>query len=139
MVTLDRIRLTGLLRRKPWKQGFLYLCLPAGNREAPCGRKTQTQLGDTRVQGAVDSSVVVRNDSEAPTVLIVDDHPDSHRLTQFALRSLQPHCVAAWDGISSTAVARKESPKAGPAGDPARRGDPPTRRRGLLTKSPAGD
>src|SRR5262245_41432106 len=24
MVTLDRIRLTGLLRRKPWKQGFFY-------------------------------------------------------------------------------------------------------------------
>ena len=24
MVTLDRIRLTGLLRRKPWKRGFFY-------------------------------------------------------------------------------------------------------------------
>jgi hypothetical protein len=24
MVTLDRIRLTGLLRKKPWKQGFFY-------------------------------------------------------------------------------------------------------------------
>ena len=25
MVTHDRIRLTGLLRRKPWQQGFLYM------------------------------------------------------------------------------------------------------------------
>jgi hypothetical protein len=24
MVTLDRIRLTGLLRKKPWKRGFFY-------------------------------------------------------------------------------------------------------------------
>jgi hypothetical protein len=24
MVTHDRIRLTGLLRKKPWKQGFFY-------------------------------------------------------------------------------------------------------------------
>ncbi len=24
MVTLDRIRLTGLLREKPWKRGFFY-------------------------------------------------------------------------------------------------------------------
>ncbi len=25
MVTLDRIRLTGLLRKKPWKRGFFYM------------------------------------------------------------------------------------------------------------------
>jgi hypothetical protein len=25
MVTLDRIRLTGLLRKKPWKQGFFHV------------------------------------------------------------------------------------------------------------------
>jgi hypothetical protein len=30
MVTLDRIRLTGLLRKKPWKRGFFYLCLQPG-------------------------------------------------------------------------------------------------------------
>src|SRR4249920_2094300 len=27
MVTLDRIRLTGLLRRKPWKRGFFYAAI----------------------------------------------------------------------------------------------------------------
>src|SRR6266849_7969182 len=31
MVTLDRIRLTGLLRRKPWKRGFLYGARFAGD------------------------------------------------------------------------------------------------------------
>ena len=31
MVTLDRIRLTGLLRRKPWKRGFLYWARFAGD------------------------------------------------------------------------------------------------------------
>jgi len=31
MVTHDRIRLTGLLRKKPWKRGFFYACLLAGD------------------------------------------------------------------------------------------------------------
>src|SRR5207253_1640938 len=31
MVTLDKIRLTGLLRRKPWKRGFLYWARFAGD------------------------------------------------------------------------------------------------------------
>ncbi len=31
MVTLDRIRLTGLLRRKPRKRGFFYACRLAGD------------------------------------------------------------------------------------------------------------
>jgi hypothetical protein len=30
MVTLDKIRLTGLLRKKPWKQGFFYSLTVAG-------------------------------------------------------------------------------------------------------------
>jgi hypothetical protein len=30
MVTLDRIRLTGLLRKKPWKRGFFYACCFTG-------------------------------------------------------------------------------------------------------------
>jgi hypothetical protein len=28
MVTLDRIRLTGLLRKKPWQRGFFYSAKP---------------------------------------------------------------------------------------------------------------
>jgi hypothetical protein len=31
MVILDRIRLTGLLRKKPWKRGFFYACDFAGD------------------------------------------------------------------------------------------------------------
>jgi len=31
MVTLDRIRLTGLLRKKPWQRGFFYGCRFAGD------------------------------------------------------------------------------------------------------------
>ena len=34
MATLDRIRLTGLLRRKPWKRGFFYWPRFAGDDEA---------------------------------------------------------------------------------------------------------
>jgi hypothetical protein len=33
MVTRDRIRLTGLLRRKPWKRGFLYQVVLLGTRQ----------------------------------------------------------------------------------------------------------
>jgi len=32
MVTLDRIRLTGLLRKKPWKRGFFYQVVFPGTR-----------------------------------------------------------------------------------------------------------
>jgi hypothetical protein len=36
MVTLDRIRLTGLLRKKPWKQGFFYArCFTGDSSGAP--------------------------------------------------------------------------------------------------------
>jgi hypothetical protein len=31
MVTLDRIRLTGLLQKKPWKRGFFYACCFTGD------------------------------------------------------------------------------------------------------------
>ena len=31
MVTHDRIRLTGLLRKKPWQRGFFYVCCFAGD------------------------------------------------------------------------------------------------------------
>ena len=34
MVTLDRIRLTGLLREKPWKRGFFYACNSPATRQA---------------------------------------------------------------------------------------------------------
>src|SRR5579885_753598 len=32
MVTRDRIRLTGLLRKKPWKRGFFYCVVSRGTR-----------------------------------------------------------------------------------------------------------
>jgi SAM-dependent methyltransferase len=46
MVTLDRIRLTGLLRRKPWKQGFFYAVRAAGYPFArPAGGKATRSVG----------------------------------------------------------------------------------------------
>src|SRR3954463_9254073 len=38
MVTLDRIRLTGLLRKKPWKRGFFYSVVSPGSRPTSCYR-----------------------------------------------------------------------------------------------------
>lgn len=46
----------------------------------------------------------------SPTILIVDDDPDAHTITQLALRPLNARFVAAWDGIASVAVARQEPP-----------------------------
>src|SRR5664279_3018091 len=37
MVTLDRIRLTGLLRRKPWKRGFFYAGGTVSQSASCCG------------------------------------------------------------------------------------------------------
>ena len=34
MATHDRIRLTGLLRKKPWQRGFFYACYSPGTRQA---------------------------------------------------------------------------------------------------------
>ena len=43
MVTLDRIRLTGLLRKKPWKRGFFYAC------DSPATRQARPAAGMTAV------------------------------------------------------------------------------------------
>jgi hypothetical protein len=39
MVTQDRIRLTGLLRKKPWKRGFFY------GPDSPAARQARTAAG----------------------------------------------------------------------------------------------
>ena len=42
MVTHDRIRLTGLLQKKPWKRGFFYPCCLTGDSSgAPRGGQTK--------------------------------------------------------------------------------------------------
>jgi hypothetical protein len=43
MVTLDRIRLTGLLRKKPWKRGFFY------GPDSPATRQARPAAGSTAV------------------------------------------------------------------------------------------
>ena len=43
MVTLDRIRLTGLLRKKPWKRGFFY------GPDSPATRQARPAAGLTAV------------------------------------------------------------------------------------------
>jgi CheY-like chemotaxis protein len=45
----------------------------------------------------------------SPTILIVDDDLDSHRLIHAVLRPLGAVFVAAWDGIAAVSVARKEA------------------------------
>jgi len=48
MVTLDRIRLTGLLRKKPWKRGFFY-CFPDQVVERPLRMDDLTGMKCSRV------------------------------------------------------------------------------------------
>lgn len=43
MVTLDRIRLTGLLRKKPWKRGFFY------GSDSPATHQARPAAGVTAV------------------------------------------------------------------------------------------
>jgi hypothetical protein len=43
MVTPDRIRLTGLLRKEPWKRGFFYAC------DSPATRQARPAAGLTAV------------------------------------------------------------------------------------------
>ena len=47
---------------------------------------------------------------DRPSILIIDDDPHSHRITQLALSSLGARFVAAWSGLDSITVARKELP-----------------------------
>ena len=50
------------------------------------------------------------HESRRPTILVIDDDLDAHRLVQLALRPLQARFVAAWDGLEAVAVARKHEP-----------------------------
>jgi hypothetical protein len=51
MAAHDRIRLTGLLRKKPWKQGFFYVLALAGASVATgCGVAGDVKAGTCETQ-----------------------------------------------------------------------------------------
>src|SRR5438270_14060394 len=76
MVTLDRIRLTGLLRRKPRKRGFLYCALRAIDSycfKMYSGRTYRKPLEELHVSRLTDvTAAELRERLGDPTLTIVD-------------------------------------------------------------------
>src|SRR5579871_1843688 len=74
MVTLDRIRLTGLLREKPWKQGFFYFPPRLNVYSGTSSRRTASRLSPAASSCARSRAVLgAGSGPDACTTTRVDD------------------------------------------------------------------